>query len=38
MNQLTIDHGTVNNGCKNNNNNNNNNNDDAGEETGRLIN
>ena len=38
MNQLTIDHGTVNNDCKNNNNNNNNDNDDAGEDMGRLIN
>ena len=40
MNQLTIDHGTVNNGCKNNNNDNDNDNDndDAGKDTGRLVN
>ena len=44
MNELTIDHGTVNNGRKNNNNNSNNNNDndnendDAGVDMGRFIN
>ena len=40
MNQLIIDHGTVNNDCKNSNNknNNDNDNDDAVEDMGRLIN